>query len=143
MKTLFIILLLAYSSSTIACQCLGACLDQTYNLVAQIEVVEKSPKYEEAYKAKILRIKHFKPVIQLNDKFEVINPGYSTRPEYITIADYGVRPKTTTEKQVESITVGCAGVGGYEIGKKYYFFGQWVQDNIYRSPPCSCSIRLE
>ena len=146
MRILLLLFILIYSSTSIACRCAGGCLDgKPYNIVAEVEIIEESSKYLQAFKAKIIKMKHYKPTIQLDENFNVVNNKDfegAPYPEYITIANYGLRPIPSDLNKSEIIVGGCAG-GGYTIGSKHYFFGRWVQEGVYATSSCSCSIRLQ
>lgn len=140
-----------YSSDSFACQCEGSCLNnRSYGLVAVIEIIEKDPKYLQAFKAKILKVKHFSPVLEFDGIHEdgsLINPAMEYGDlEYITVVEHGVRERRTKSAQLgvferEEVIVGSCDVG-YKLGMKYYFFGVRVQDGIYETTSCSCTIRL-
>ena len=149
MRFVISLLFLILSAHAIACQCAGGCLDgNSYGLLAVIKIIEEDPNYLQAYKAQVIKVKNGGTVIE-NKGFgpdgRLIEPNIREIPEYITVVEAGLRVRApeleSSDGVLEEVIFHCG--SHYEVGAMYYFFGNWVQEDIWEAPPCSCTERMQ
>ena len=153
MKKLLLLAIL-YSTTSFSKDCSVACGSgfDSCALIALIEVEKRFDDLNQAYIAKVISRKHppksYTRVIKLDG---INDEGFFTKsevikkklPDEIILVEHGIRPVGKNNEFMEIIVQDHGSAMNYEVGRKYYFFGREIRDNIYETSKASCTMLVQ
>ena len=148
-----LLLAVIYSTSSFGKDCAVACGNgfDSCSLVGVIEIEKPFDELQQAYIAKVISIKY----PDFSKSFKLINDGINedgvfinervvkmNAPKEIILVEHGIwsvdefMPITITSHAPSLDMI-------YEVGRKYYFFGRKIRDNIYETTRASCTVPIK